>query len=59
MPKVQVVISPDGIVSYEGKGFKGDSCEKTIKKLIKDMGKKKSSKNKPEYKLKDKTSITI
>ena len=48
MPKVEIVLSPDGSIKVDALGFKGKSCEEATK-FLEGLGGKKSTRRKPEY----------
>lgn len=49
MSDINIKIAPDGTVSIDMVGFKGDACESDMKKLAKQIGDIKESKKKREY----------
>ena len=46
---IEVTIDPEGIVSVEATGFRGNACEQATKEIEEALGLKKARKKKPEY----------
>lgn len=46
---IEVTIDPEGIVSVEATGFRGNACEKATKEIEEALGLQKGRKKKPEY----------
>ncbi len=46
---IEVTIDPEGIVSVEATGFRGNACEKATKEIEEALGLQKNRKKKPEY----------
>lgn len=57
MNKKQIIIeiSEDGDCSIEGVGFIGTECEKSIREIEQQLGRRTSSSHKPEYRQRTKT----
>jgi len=49
MPRIEIILSPDGGVSVDAQGFKGKSCEEATAFIEKTLGEAKNYRKKPEY----------
>lgn len=49
MPKILVKIAPDGQLTMEGEGFKGETCLEKSKKYMQGLGTVEKTDKKPEY----------
>lgn len=55
---IEVTIDPEGIVTIEATGFRGNACEAATKEIEEALGLKKARKKKPEYLALNTTSAT-
>jgi hypothetical protein len=46
---IEVTIDPEGGITIEATGFRGNACEKATKEIEEALGVKKARKKKPEY----------
>jgi hypothetical protein len=46
---IEVTIDPEGIVTIEATGFRGNACEKATKEIEEALGLQKGRKKKAEY----------
>jgi hypothetical protein len=46
---IEVTIDPQGSVTIEATGFRGNACEQATKEIEKALGIQKTRKKKPEY----------
>ena len=49
MKGVEIIVKPDGSVTFDAKGFTGAECEKVTKALEESLGETITNKRKPEF----------
>lgn len=55
---IEVLIKPDGSVTFEGRGFKGVDCEQATKALEESLGKTVSDERTSEFYAEEKAKVS-